>query len=104
MNTLRSLAVLIAGTGLLAAADAAPAPAPAPKPELKAQTQCPMMDMKIDKALFVDQDGKRLYVCCRGCIEPVKKDFAGAVTKLAAKGEKPEDLPVEKKPEAAPAK
>lgn len=104
MSIIRSLAALIAGTGMLVAADAAPAPAPAPKVELKAQTQCPMMDMKIDKALFVDQDGKRLYVCCRGCLEPVKKDFAGAVAKLAAKGEKPEDLPAEKKPDAAPAK
>ena len=41
----------------------------------KAQTVCPVMGEKINKELFVDVDGKRIYVCCDGCIAEVKADL-----------------------------
>ena len=43
----------------------------------------------IDKKLFVDKDGKRIYVCCAGCLAPIKKDFAKFEKKLHDKGQMP---------------
>ncbi len=40
----------------------------------KAQTLCPVMAGEIDKSLYVDVKGKRIYVCCKGCIGVVKAD------------------------------
>lgn len=53
----------------------------------KAQTTCPVMaGNPINKKLFVDKDGKRIYVCCKACIEKVKKDFDAIAKKLEADG------------------
>jgi YHS domain-containing protein len=43
----------------------------------KAQEKCPIMGNKVDKAVFTDYEGERVYFCCPGCIdkfndEPVK--------------------------------
>ena len=51
-----------------------------------AQTMCPVMGGAIDKNLYVDYNGKRIYVCCGGCINVVKKDPGKYVTELEAKG------------------
>ena len=82
---------LVLAMGLLAAVflqdqccadEAASAPTNTPKvvsvPEkaIKLQTTCPVMGGAIDKAVFVDSDGKRIYMCCKGCIAAVKKDPA----------------------------
>lgn len=40
----------------------------------KAQTLCPVMGGEIDKNLYVDVKGKRIYVCCRGCVGLVKAE------------------------------
>lgn len=61
--------------------------------QLKPQTTCPIMGGGIDKSLYVDHDGKRIYVCCQGCIAAVKKNPAAAVKKLADAGQKPLALP-----------
>jgi len=50
------------------------------------QTVCPVMGGKINKKLHVDVDGKRLYVCCAGCIAPIKKDPSKYIKKLEAQG------------------
>ena len=50
------------------------------------QTKCPVMGGKIDRALYVDHDGKRIYVCCQGCIVTVKKDSAKYITSLEKQG------------------
>lgn len=52
----------------------------------KVQTKCPVMGDPIDKSLFVDKDGKRIYVCCKMCPDKVKKDFDTYATKLEAQG------------------
>lgn len=52
----------------------------------KAQTTCPIMGGAVDKSKFVDYDGKRIYVCCAGCIATVKKDPAKYVKQLEAAG------------------
>lgn len=53
---------------------------------IKPQTKCPVMGGEIDKALFVDYEGKRIYVCCDGCIGKIKKDPAKYVKQLEAEG------------------
>jgi len=50
------------------------------------QTMCPVMGGKINKDLYVDHDGKRIYVCCKGCIAPIKKDPVKVIKQLEAEG------------------
>jgi len=56
------------------------------KPKITAQTTCPVMGGKINKDLYVDHEGKRVYLCCRGCIDVVKKDPQKYIKKLEAAG------------------
>ncbi len=50
------------------------------------QTTCPLNDGKIDKNLYVDADGKRIYVCCAGCIEKIKADPQKYIKQLEDQG------------------
>ena len=98
MNKAMMMAMLMGASGLFAtaaqAADcascagciAAAAKAKAAA-KVKAQTKCPVMGGKINKNLYVDQAGKRIYVCCKGCIAPIQKDFAKHAKKVEAAGE-----------------
>ena len=52
----------------------------------KVQTLCPIMGTKIDPALYVDHDGKRVYVCCQGCRGAVQRDAAKVIEKLEGEG------------------
>jgi hypothetical protein len=52
----------------------------------KPQTLCPVMGNAINKTLYVDSDGKRIYVCCAGCISTIKKDPAKYIKKLEDQG------------------
>ncbi len=60
--------------------------------ELKAQTVCPVMGGGIDKKLYVDKDGQRIYMCCEHCRKELTEKFDENVKKMAEKGEKPEDI------------
>ena len=86
------LAVTAAGCRDQGTDGAATAPAVAPAAALRAsaqgtpQTVCPVMGGKINKELYVDVEGKRIYVCCGGCIDPIKKDGAKFVKKLEDQG------------------
>ena len=53
---------------------------------VKAQATCPVMGGAVDKSQFVDYDGKRIYVCCGGCIAKIKKDPAKYVKQLEDQG------------------
>lgn len=70
---------------------------------VKKQTTCPVMGGAIDKKLFVDAEGKRIYLCCTGCIAPVKKDPKKYIAKLEAEGVTLEKTPVKKAPAEKPA-
>lgn len=50
------------------------------------QASCPMMGGAINKSLYVDHDGKRVYVCCNDCLAGVTKDPAKFISKLEAEG------------------
>ncbi|MFC1498386.1 hypothetical protein ACFLS1_07965 [Verrucomicrobiota bacterium] len=78
--TITILATLLLGTAAYAKE------AEAKKPELKPQTTCPVMGGKIDKKQYVDHDGKRIYICCAGCLAPLKKDPAKYIKKLEDAG------------------
>jgi YHS domain-containing protein len=51
------------------------------------QTICPVMGSKINKKLYVDYKGQRIYVCCRACIAPLRKDPEKYIKLLEAKGQ-----------------
>lgn len=42
--------------------------------ELKPQTTCPVMGGEIDKDVYLDYQGHRVYFCCPGCNETFLKD------------------------------
>lgn len=42
--------------------------------ELVTQTVCPVMGEKIDKNIYVDYQGQRVYFCCQGCIDSFNKE------------------------------
>lgn len=65
---------------------------PMDKSTLKPQTTCPVMGEAIDKKMFVDYDGKRIYVCCSGCIAEVKKEPQKYIDKLKSRGESVESI------------
>jgi len=47
------------------------------------QTTCPIMDgNKIDKTVFVEYKGKKVYFCCAGCKEKFEKDPEKYIAKL----------------------
>lgn len=50
------------------------------------QTQCPVMGGKINKSLYADVKGKRIYVCCAGCIKPIKANPDKYIKQMEAKG------------------
>jgi len=69
------------------ATDATAAPAADKTATAKKQTLCPKCNSKIDKKFYVDsKDGKRVYFCSSFCADKMKKDIAGAVSKLEADG------------------
>ena len=52
----------------------------------KPQTNCPLMGGKINKEIFADFDGKRVYFCCKGCVAPFNKEPAKYIKQLEDKG------------------
>lgn len=53
------------------------------------QTICPVMGGKIDKNLFVDIQGKRIYMCCLACEEGIKTEPDRYIRKIAQKKQIP---------------
>jgi YHS domain-containing protein len=50
------------------------------------QTVCPVMGGAINKAQYADVKGKRIYVCCPGCIDKIKADPDKYIKQLEAEG------------------
>lgn len=53
------------------------------------QTTCPVMGSAIDKSVFIDYQGKRIYFCCGSCKAEFEKEPAKYLKILADDGEKP---------------
>jgi YHS domain-containing protein len=86
-------------------ADTAKPAVPAiPAKQLKPQTTCPVMGDPIDKNLYVDYKGKRIYVCCTDCIAPLKKNPEKYIKKLEKMGQGVETISDNSKMEGKGAK
>ena len=63
--------------------------------EGKPQTTCPVMKgSPVNKSLYVDADGYRIYVCCNGCLAAVKAAPDKYIAQLQAEGVELEKAPV----------
>ena len=60
--------------------------------ELVPQKTCPVMGNPINQELYVDHEGKRIYVCCEACISQVKENPEKYIEKLKEMGEKPKSM------------
>jgi len=63
----------------------------------KPQTLCPVMGEEINKTLYVDAEGYRIYVCCKGCISAIKADPEKYIQQLKADGVALEKAPASEK-------
>ncbi|MBN1918753.1 MAG: hypothetical protein JW889_12670 [Verrucomicrobia bacterium] len=55
--------------------------------EVKTQTMCPVLtNQKINKSIFADHEGKRVYFCCRSCQRAFGKNPAKYVKQLEDQG------------------
>lgn len=51
------------------------------------QTTCPVMKgEKINPQMYVDVQGKRIYVCCPGCITKIKAEPDKYIQQMEAEG------------------
>jgi len=80
--------------------------APAPKAPAKIQTQekapapviltdqitCPISGDEIDKSIFTDYEGQRVYFCCKKCVEKFNRFPDGYLYSMYKKGERPENI------------
>jgi YHS domain-containing protein len=57
------------------------------------QKTCPVMGGEINKEIYADYEGKRIYFCCDGCIPEFQKDPAKYVKKLEDEGAICQDVP-----------
>jgi YHS domain-containing protein len=61
-----------------------------------AQTTCPVMGGTINKKLYVDYKGERVYFCCQACLPQFKKDPEKFIKKMKEMGQEPEKIPSDK--------
>lgn len=64
------------------------------------QTKCPVMGGDINKKLYVDYNGKRIYVCCGGCIGAINEKPTKYIKKLEDEGITLDKTPVSEKDKA----
>ncbi|MBZ4660417.1 MAG: hypothetical protein JG766_2340 [Desulfacinum sp.] len=57
------------------------------------QEKCPVMGGAINKDIYVDYQGKRIYFCCPACPEEFKKNPDKYMKKLEAEGVELENAP-----------
>ena len=62
--------------------------------QLGPQTHCPVMGGEINKDVYVDYKGKRIYFCCLGCEEPFLKEAEKHLAKMRVDGIEPERVEV----------
>lgn len=56
------------------------------------QEECPFLPLPIDKKLFHDYNGLRIYTCCEQCLILVKESPQHAIIKLAEKTQTPLEI------------
>lgn len=86
-------ALVVAGCGGNGVKDAAAQTSVAEETVTTAQTVCPVMGGPINKELYADVMGKRVYVCCAGCLEKIKQEPEMYIKKLEDSGVVLENTP-----------
>lgn len=71
------------GAGFSAAADG----------KSSVQKICPVLGGEINKNIFTDYKGSRIYFCCPACIDDFKKDPEKYIKKIKDSGVVPEKTP-----------
>ncbi len=61
-----------------------------------AQTTCPVMGGPINKELYADYKGERVYFCCAACPPEFKKNPEKYIQKLKEMGQEPEKIETNK--------
>jgi YHS domain-containing protein len=64
------------------------------------QTTCPVMGGKINKEIYADHEGKRVYFCCAACLPKFQENPEEYLAKMKEAGVEPEAVPAD---DAAPA-
>ena len=59
----------------------------------KPQTVCPVLGGNVDKNVYADYKGKRIYFCCKGCDAEFNKDPEKYLKKMQDEGVTPEPSP-----------
>jgi len=59
----------------------------------KTQVACPVQHGKINKDLYVDYKGQRIYFCCKDCIPIFKKNPEAYLKRMEQEGVTPEKSP-----------
>ena len=54
--------------------------------EVILQTHCPIMGFAIDRDLYHDHEGQRIYVCCAGCLDEVRERAQEIIDEHAERG------------------
>jgi YHS domain-containing protein len=65
--------------------------------EAKTQTVCPVLGGNINKQVYVDYQGKRIYFCCQGCDAKFRQDPEKYLKKIQEQGITLEKCPEVKK-------
>lgn len=52
----------------------------------RTQRACPITGKPIDKDLYVEQDNKRIHVCCTDCLNAVRSSFPAYAEQLESQG------------------
>jgi YHS domain-containing protein len=60
------------------------------------QTTCPVLGGKVNKEVYADYKGQRVYFCCQGCDAEFKKDPEKYLQKMKEQGVTPEKTPAKK--------
>ena len=60
------------------------------------QTTCPVLNGKINKNIYTDYKGQRVYFCCQGCIAEFNKNPDKYLQKMKEQGVTPEKVPAKK--------
>lgn len=90
-----SCALVVGSVASLRAEGAKPATdAASTNKVVKAQSTCPVTGEALPaKAGHVDVEGKRIYVCCAGCIGKIQKNPAKYIQQIESAGETLETAP-----------
>ena len=78
MNKIKAVILALALTAFVAGGLWAAGP--------KTQTTCPVLAGNIDKNVYVDYHGKRIYFCCSGCDAEFMKNPEKYMKKLQEEG------------------